>query len=139
MPGIPAAPRRAVARARVWCALTFVVLSRGFSAFHTGGIVRMSTSLEMVQTSVRRAIENFNASESQQVPLTGGTVLLGAGGAVDSLGLVRLVLTVERQIRDDFGVGISLTDEKAMSQRNSPFRSIDSLVSYLSDALAASR
>ena len=99
----------------------------------------MSISLEMVTTSVRRAIENFNASESQKVPLAGGTVLLGGGGAVDSLGLVRLVLTVERKIRDDFGVGISLTDEKAMSQRNSPFRSIDSLVSYLSDALAASR
>jgi D-alanine--poly(phosphoribitol) ligase subunit 2 len=99
----------------------------------------MSVSLEMVTTSVRRAIESFNASEAQKVPLDGGTVLLGQGGAVDSLGLVRLVLTVERQVRDDFGVGISLTDEKAMSQRNSPFRSIDSLVNYLSDALAATR
>src|SRR5580765_7700890 len=124
----PWPPWGTAGNARVWRALSFVVVSCGFSAFRTGGIVRMST-LEMVTTSVRRAIENFNTSESQKVPLAGSTVLLGAGGAVDSLGLVRLVLTVERQIRDDFGVGISLTDEKAMSQRNSPFRSIDSLVS----------
>ena len=96
----------------------------------------MPASHEAVDRSVRRAIEAFNASESSEIPLEGDTVLLGAGGAVDSLGLVRLILTVERQVRHDFGVAISLTDEKSMSQRNSPFRSVLALIGYVQGALS---
>ena len=54
---------------------------------------------------------------------------------MDSLGLVRLVMTVERQLEDDLGVPISLTDEKAMSQRNSPFRSVGALIAYVTAIL----
>jgi len=67
------------------------------------------------------------------------TILLGEGGAVDSLGLVRLIMTVERQLEDDLGVPISLTDEKAMSERNSPFRSVGALISYVVTATAEPR
>jgi acyl carrier protein len=97
----------------------------------------MAISPDAVSQSVQRAIQDFNESESGAVPSSAGTVLLGEGGAVDSLGLVRLVLTVERQIRDDFGVAVSLTDEKAMSQRNSPFRTVGTLTAYLTEALTA--
>jgi len=99
----------------------------------------MTVSLDLVSQSVRRAIREFSESESIAVPASQETVLLGEGGAVDSLGLVRLVLTVERQIRDDFGVAVSLTDEKAMSQRNSPFRTVGTLTAYLTEALTAAR
>ena len=99
----------------------------------------MAPSVEAVTRSVHRAIEEFNTSESAQVPTSPDTVLLGDGGAVDSLGLVRLILTVERCVRDDFATSISLTDEKAMSQRNSPFRTVGALTSYLSESLAEPR
>jgi len=66
-------------------------------------------------------------------------VLLGPAGAVDSLGLVRLVMIVERQVEDDFGVPVSLTDEKAMSQRNSPFRSVGALIEYIAAQLGEPR
>jgi acyl carrier protein len=83
-----------------------------------------------VKTSVFAALEEFNASEGLSVPVAEGTVLLGEGGAVDSLGLVRLVMAVEQKLEDDFGRSVSLTDEKAMSQRNSPFRSVGALIEY---------
>ncbi|MEP7028975.1 MAG: acyl carrier protein [Candidatus Eisenbacteria bacterium] len=91
----------------------------------------MAASAEDVTRSVFAALAEYNASETTQVPPAAGTVLLGPEGAVDSLGLVRLVMLVERRAQDDFGVPVSLTDEKAMSQRNSPFRSVGALVEYL--------
>jgi acyl carrier protein len=83
-----------------------------------------------VTTSVFAALAEFNAAEGLNVPVAEGTVLLGEGGAVDSLGLVRLVMAVEQKLEDDFGRTVSLTDEKAMSQRNSPFRSVGALIEY---------
>jgi acyl carrier protein len=95
----------------------------------------MPVTLEAVQKSVKQAIAEYNAGEERPVPDTPSTVLLGPAGAVDSLGLVRLVLAVERQVADDFGVAVSLTDERAMSQRNSPFRSVGSLSDYVVECL----
>src|SRR6266704_737679 len=64
--------------------------------------VGASVSVEQVRSSVYAAIESFNADEVQQVARQDDCVLLGPGGAVDSLGLVRLVMVVERRIEDDF-------------------------------------
>lgn len=58
------------------------------------------------------------------------TPLFGEEGVLDSLGLVRLVVAVEQAIEDRYGVGVSLADERAMSQKNSPYRSIGSLADY---------
>jgi acyl carrier protein len=88
-----------------------------------------------IEQSVFRAVDAFNATEKGAVPRAADTVLLGDGGAVDSLGLVRLVLMVERQVEDDFRVPISLTDEKAMSQRSSPFRTLGTLTAYVGTCL----
>ncbi len=95
----------------------------------------MPPSAEDVTRSVFAALAEFNASEDAKVEPAAGTVLLGPDGAVDSLGLVRLVMMVERRVEDDLGVPVSLTDEKAMSQRNSPFRSVGALVEYLTAQL----
>jgi acyl carrier protein len=88
---------------------------------------------------VYAALAEYNAAENAHVAPAADTVLLGPGGAVDSLGLVRLVMVVERRVEDDFGVPVSLTDEKAMSQRNSPFRSVGAMIEYLSAQLAGPR
>jgi acyl carrier protein len=63
------------------------------------------------------------------------TVLFGQGGKLDSLGLVNLVVALEQKIGDQFGKTISITDERAMSERNSPFRSITSLAEYVARLL----
>ena len=96
----------------------------------------MPASVEEIRRSVAHAIDEYNAAEGTAVPAADDTVLLGGGAAVDSLGLVRLVLTVERRLEDDFGTAVSLTDEKAMSQRHSPFRSVGALVAYAALCLA---
>jgi D-alanine--poly(phosphoribitol) ligase subunit 2 len=59
-----------------------------------------------------------------------GTSLFGQEGLLDSVGLVTLVVAVEQAIEDAFGVSITLADEKAMSQRHSPYRTVGSLAEF---------
>jgi acyl carrier protein len=65
------------------------------------------------------------------------TPLYGQDGLLDSIGLVTLVVTVEQAIEDKFDISISLADEKAMSQRISPYRTVGSLAEYAAQLLDA--
>lgn len=64
--------------------------------------------------------------------------LYGNTGVLDSLGLVSLVAAVEEGIQMQFGAAITLADERAVSQRESPFRTIGTLVDYIENRLAES-
>ena len=72
--------------------------------------------------------------KSPQTQADEQTCLFGAQARLDSLGLVNLLLDVEQQVNDRFHVLISLMNEQAMSQRTSPFRTVETLTSYI-DAL----
>ena len=63
-------------------------------------------------------------------PLGEGTRLFGRDGLLDSMGLVTLVVAVEQAIEDEYGVSVSLADDRALSQRNSPYRTVGSLAEY---------
>ena len=53
------------------------------------------------------------------------------GENLDSLEIVMLICELEERISDEFGIQIILADDRAMSQRTSPFRSIKTLVEYI--------
>lgn len=59
------------------------------------------------------------------------TELYGISGNLDSLSLVLLAVNVEELLSEKLGVEISLVDDKAISQRNSPFKTINSLIEYV--------
>lgn len=59
------------------------------------------------------------------------TELYGSNGNIDSLGLVGLITGIESRISDVFNIDVVIADEKAMSQRNSPFKNINNLVDYI--------
>lgn len=59
------------------------------------------------------------------------TVLYGDGGLLDSIGLVGFIVEVEQSVEEEFGKTIAIADEKAMSQKNSPFRTIGALTEYV--------
>jgi len=62
--------------------------------------------------------------------LTEDTILFGKDGALDSMGLVTLIVAVEQAIEDRYDASAGLADEKAMSQARSPYRSVASLADY---------
>ena len=59
------------------------------------------------------------------------TTLFGHGANLDSFELVGLVLSVESKIAQELGAVITLADEKAMSQRSSPFRTVATMADYI--------
>jgi len=58
------------------------------------------------------------------------TPVFGGEDGIDSLSLVTLVTEVESGIFDELELSISLADEKAMSMRNSPYRSVGALLEF---------
>ena len=62
---------------------------------------------------------------------TKDTKLYGGNGALDSLALVSFITDLEERISDEFEKDIVLADEKAMSQRTSPFRNVEALTIYI--------
>lgn len=59
----------------------------------------------------------------------------GAQGLFHSLALVHLVIEVEQLMESRLKAAVTLTDERAMSQLHSPFRSCASLTAYIHDSL----
>tara|TARA_B100001121_G_C18345465_1_gene459967 strand:+ start:248 stop:562 length:315 start_codon:yes stop_codon:yes gene_type:complete len=57
--------------------------------------------------------------------------LIGPKSNLDSLGLVNLILNIEKNIEEKFSLSLVIADEKAMSQEKSPFRNINSLKEYI--------
>lgn len=52
------------------------------------------------------------------------------GENLDSMGIVFLVTDLEMKLSNELGINITLADERAMSQKTSPFRSVKTLVAY---------
>ena len=52
------------------------------------------------------------------------------------MGLVSLIVAVEESVSDEFGVEITLADQRAMSQEKSPFLSSASLAEYAGKLIA---
>ena len=67
------------------------------------------------------------------------TRLFGERGIFDSLGLVSLIVGVEEGLWDQFGKEVSLADERALSRKRSPFRSIGTLAEYAHELLDSTR
>ena len=79
------------------------------------------------------AIENYNeqVEEENILPLSSDLELFSKNGRLDSLGLVNLIICIEEKFEEHTGSSVVIADEKAMSQSNSPFRSVSTLAEYM--------
>jgi acyl carrier protein len=68
-------------------------------------------------------------------PLNEETRLYGTKGVLDSIALVSLIAEIEDRIAKEFGRDVILADERAMSQRLSPFGRVALLVEYIEQLL----
>ena len=65
-------------------------------------------------------------------PVGESTRLIGSEAVLDSLGLVTLVIDLEQRLEEQHGMSLVLADDRAMSQGNSPFRTVQALTDYIS-------
>jgi len=88
---------------------------------------------EKIVQSIYNSVDSLNAQlpTEEHITKSNDTILFGSGSKIDSLGLINLIVAVEQNIEDDFDIPITLADERAMSQENSPFRTVGSLTDYI--------
>ncbi len=84
---------------------------------------------------ILEAIDDYNDQVSEQKKITKSSdiELFSTGGLLDSLGLVNFIICIEEKIEEHIGESITIADEKATSQENSPFKSVKTLARYLSN------
>ena len=94
---------------------------------------------ERVLGIVRSAVDDLNEElgydELRNPNETTG--LHGNEQGIDSLSLVSLIVDLEGQISAAFSADVVLADEKAMSSRNSPYRTVGTLVDFIVQRLEA--
>jgi len=98
----------------------------------------MAMDREDAVDAILAALENLNEEldEDRRFEVRADMRLLGSDSSIDSVGLVSVVMDVEALVEERHGVEIDLTNERAMSMKHSPFRTVDTLADYVS-ALAA--
>jgi acyl carrier protein len=63
------------------------------------------------------------------------TLLYGRGAKIDSMTLVSLIVAVEDALRREHGLSVTLANEKAMSMERSPFKTLGSMIDYVTDVV----
>ncbi len=66
--------------------------------------------------------------------VTSSTNLIGSDAILDSIGLVNVIVDVEGELAMN-DINVTLTSEKAMSRKVSPFRSVGSIVAFINECI----
>lgn len=90
--------------------------------------------IELVAT----VVQEYLGTQGVECDVNPQTKLFGDDAVLDSMGLVNIVIDVESEFLDK-GIEISLTSEKAMSRSRSPFRTIETIVEFISEQIHADR
>ncbi|MEU2505119.1 hypothetical protein ABZ621_10420 [Streptomyces sp. NPDC007863] len=86
---------------------------------------------------IGNVVAEVNERRDEKIP-TGDLLnvsLYGDAGVFDSMHLVNFLTLVEEAIEDEFDVEISLTSEKAVSRRVSPFSSVGRLIEFIEEEM----
>jgi len=94
---------------------------------------------ERVMKAIYAAVEELNNQLpiSVRVEKSLDAPLYGKSSKLESIDLVGFIIEVEDKIKEEFGVPITIVDEKAMSQQHSPFLTLGTLTDYLDALLGA--
>jgi hypothetical protein len=91
----------------------------------------------LAQEIVDSAIDEVNEDATDDaIAKDPTTALLGPDSSVDSLSLVRLLVTVERLIEEKTNKSIVIVDESAFEAEQSPFATIGSLTRHIDGLIA---
>jgi acyl carrier protein len=91
------------------------------------------SAFQVVKAAVEELADELGYDNLRKV--TADTPLFGGPDGIDSLSLVRLVAEIEREAEGRLGKRVLLADERAMSRRSSPFRTIGTLSEFLQERL----
>src|SRR6202163_2780681 len=92
---------------------------------------------ERVSKAVFSAVDELNTQLPAGVSVEKSldAPLYGAGGKLESLDFVTLIMEVEEKINAEFGTDITIADENLLSKQKSPFSTLRTLIEYLEEVL----
>ena len=95
------------------------------------------TTTEKIQEAIFRAVDEHNQDKAKDAQLgkTDDTIIFGQESTLDSIGLLDLIVAIEENLEERFGIEISLADEKAVAQKVSPLTTISTLSNYISQLI----
>jgi acyl carrier protein len=91
----------------------------------------------MIIASLQDVLAMDNSNGGNPKMITPETRLIGREAVLDSMGLVNLIVEVEQRLEEEYDLAVVLADERAMSQKNSPFRTVQSLADYICQSVEA--
>lgn len=96
---------------------------------------------EQIFKTIISSINAFNESNDEKIQISNDrdTPLFGKDGVLDSLALVNLIVQIEESIAEEFNNPITLTSEKAMSRKVSPFLTVGTLTDYIEEILSEAK
>jgi acyl carrier protein len=101
-------------------------------------MIERQVAIDIVLSALRDAV-NQNGGDASAV--TEETVIVGPEAVIDSIGVVSLIVDIEQRLEMDHQVSVTLANDRAMSQRNSPFRTpsvlADHIIATESEGLAS--
>lgn len=97
----------------------------------------MEIKIDIITQFILNSIKDF-ITENEIIPKTEinrETRLIGMDALFDSLNLVSFIVDLEEKLEVEFGVDVQLMDEKAMSNKTSPFININRFAKFIKDQL----
>ena len=85
---------------------------------------------EQIGTLVTSATQEYLDAMDKLYMVKPKTQLFGPQSPLDSIGLVNIIIDIESKLLDQH-FEVSLVSEKAMSSKNSPFRTVETLVEFI--------
>lgn len=76
-------------------------------------------------------------SADRETTIEADSSLFGPEGALDSIGLVSVVIELEQKLSDASGQDVSLMNDRAMSRSHNPFRTPRALADYAHGQLSS--
>lgn len=88
-----------------------------------------AAALSVVKTALRDLLTQ-NGDDIPE-PLDENVVLVGKDAVIDSIGIVSLIVEIEQLLETEHDVTVTLANDRAMSERNSPFRTVGILAAHV--------
>jgi acyl carrier protein len=91
-------------------------------------MIDRTVAMKIVLSTLCDAVDQ-NGGDASGV--TEETVIVGPGAVIDSIGVVSLIVDIEQRLEMDHQISVTLANDRAMSQRNSPFRTPSVLADHI--------
>ena len=87
---------------------------------------------------VKTALHDLLTQNGDEIPapFDESVVLVGKDAVIDSLGVVSLIVEIEQVLETEHDVSVTLANDRAMSERNSPFRTVGVLADHVLSLIA---